>query len=209
MNYLINFLFKIYFDEVFFFFVKILKIKNLNVLILIVYSFRNGNNKIILESLKFFENEKFLLDFVKKNSFIINSNNNKEKLQIFVDLINDYFLGKPVNLYEKANDLGFEINLFQKFPTKLSINVIKYLVDNVKKGDITTYSTIGKAIGSKAYRAIGTVLKNNPFPLIIPCHRVINKNGGVGGYMGKDIGTWEQELKSHLLKIEGNTIEFN
>lgn len=206
MNYLINFLFKIRFNEVFFIFVKILKIKNLNVNFLIVYSFRNENNKIILESLKFFENENSLLDFVKKNSLNSNSNSNNETLQIFVDLINEYLLGKPVNLYEKANDLGIEINLLQKFTTKFSIKVIKYLIDNVKNGDITTYSTLGKAIGSKAYRAIGNVLKNNPFSLIIPCHRVINKNGSVGGYMGKNIGTWEQKLKNNLLKIETNTI---
>jgi len=206
LNYLINFLFKIRFNEVFFIFVKILKIKNLNVNFLIVYSFRNENNKIILESLKFFENENSLLDFVKKNSLNSNSNSNNETLQIFVDLINEYLLGKPVNLYEKANDLGIEINLLQKFTTKFSIKVIKYLIDNVKNGDITTYSTLGKAIGSKAYRAIGNVLKNNPFSLIIPCHRVINKNGSVGGYMGKNIGTWEQKLKNNLLKIETNTI---
>ena len=206
MNYLINFLFKIRFNEVFFIFVKILKIKNLNVNFLIVYSFRNENNKIILESLKFFENENSLLDFVKKNSLNSNSNSNNETLQIFVDLINEYLLGKPVNLYEKANDLGIEINLLQKFTTKFSIKVIKYLIDNVKNGDITTYSTLGRAIGSKAYRAIGNVLKNNPFSLIIPCHRVINKNGSVGGYMGKNIGTWEQKLKNNLLKIETNTI---
>lgn len=203
---MINFLFKIRFNEVFFIFVKILKIKNLNVNFLIVYSFRNENNKIILESLKFFENENSLLDFVKKNSLNSNSNSNNETLQIFVDLINEYLLGKPVNLYEKANDLGIEINLLQKFTTKFSIKVIKYLIDNVKNGDITTYSTLGKAIGSKAYRAIGNVLKNNPFSLIIPCHRVINKNGSVGGYMGKNIGTWEQKLKNNLLKIETNTI---
>jgi len=206
LNYLINFLFKIRFNEVFFIFVKILKIKNLNVNFLIVYSFRNENNKIILESLKFFENENSLLDFVKKNSLNSNSNSNNETLQIFVDLINEYLLGKPVNLYEKANDLGIEINLLQKFTTKFSIKVIKYLIDNVKNGDITTYSTLGRAIGSKAYRAIGNVLKNNPFSLIIPCHRVINKNGSVGGYMGKNIGTWEQKLKNNLLKIETNTI---
>ncbi len=82
--------------------------------------------------------------------------------------------------------------------------MIKYLIENVNYGEITTYSDIGRNIGSKAYRAIGNVMKNNPLPLIIPCHRVIKKNGDLGGFMGKRDKEWQTNLKLNLLKIEGS-----
>ncbi|KKN24283.1 hypothetical protein LCGC14_0896510 [marine sediment metagenome] len=75
----------------------------------------------------------------------------------------------------------------------------------LNRGEITTYSEIGNKIGSKAFRAIGNVLRGNPLPLIIPCHRVIKKNGGIGGFMGKSEQGWRQNLKKKLLEIEGFT----
>ena len=38
---------------------------------------------------------------------------------------------------------------------------------------------------TKAYRAVGNALKNNPYAPKVPCHRVINSNGTIGGYKGK------------------------
>ena len=61
-------------------------------------------------------------------------------------------------------------------------------------------------INSKAYRAVGGVLRNNPLPLIIPCHRVIKQDGKLGGFMGKMDKDWQTNLKRSLLKIEGNVI---
>lgn len=53
-------------------------------------------------------------------------------------------------------------------------------------GKVTTYKNIAIAIGCpKAYRAVGTALKNNPFAPIVPCHRVINSNLSIGSYMGE------------------------
>lgn len=77
------------------------------------------------------------------------------------------------------------------------------MINNVKYGEIITYSDIGNKVVSKAYRAIGNVLRKNPLPLIIPCHRVIKKNGETGGFMGKMDNKWQQNLKMDLLKIEG------
>jgi O-6-methylguanine DNA methyltransferase len=50
-------------------------------------------------------------------------------------------------------------------------------------GEVRTYMWVAKKIGRpKAFRAVGQALKNNPFPLLIPCHRVIESGGNLGGY---------------------------
>ena len=77
------------------------------------------------------------------------------------------------------------------------------MITHVNYGETASYSKIGKAIGTKAYRAVGTVLKKNPLPLIIPCHRVLKKNHNIGGFMGDVKDSWKITLKQNLLKIEG------
>ncbi|MFA5177069.1 MAG: MGMT family protein [Candidatus Omnitrophota bacterium] len=50
-------------------------------------------------------------------------------------------------------------------------------------GEVRTYKWVARRAGNKnAYRAVGTILKNNPCPLIIPCHRVIKSNNILGRY---------------------------
>ncbi len=54
---------------------------------------------------------------------------------------------------------------------------------NIPEGAVTTYQKIATAIGSpKAVRAVGTAVGQNPVGYLIPCHRVIRKEGHVGGY---------------------------
>ncbi|MEM2963268.1 MAG: MGMT family protein [Candidatus Anstonellales archaeon] len=70
----------------------------------------------------------------------------------------------------------------------------------IPKGEVRTYMDIAKSIGrNKACRAVGNALSKNPFPLLIPCHRVIKSNGKVGGYLGKS----DETQKKRLLKKEG------
>ena len=53
-------------------------------------------------------------------------------------------------------------------------------------GQTRSYQWIAKKIGRpKAVRAVGQALRSNPYPLIIPCHRVIRRDGSAGGYAGK------------------------
>ncbi|MFX0186941.1 MAG: methylated-DNA--[protein]-cysteine S-methyltransferase [Candidatus Hodarchaeota archaeon] len=104
-------------------------------------------------------------------------------------------------MYQKIKDLKIDLNLKDKFSTEFALKVINHIL-SIKYGEVTTYSDIGKEIGSKAYRAIGNVLKKNPLPLIIPCHRIIRKNGKIGGFMGKMNNTWQQNLKKYLLNLE-------
>ncbi len=68
---------------------------------------------------------------------------------------------------------------------------------SIPQGEVRTYQWIATRAGNpKAYRAVGSILAKNPFPLVIPCHRVIRKDGGIGGYSGGI------SLKRRLLKKE-------
>jgi len=72
------------------------------------------------------------------------------------------------------------------------------IVKKIPKGKVMTYKEIALKLGNKNLaRAVGQVLKRNPWPITIPCHRVIRSDGTLGGYfLGK-------EKKKELLKKEG------
>jgi len=64
-------------------------------------------------------------------------------------------------------------------------------------GKTRSYADVARTIGHpKAFRAVGNANGSNPVPIIVPCHRVIESNGGLGGY-GSGIG-----LKKRLLEFE-------
>lgn len=70
----------------------------------------------------------------------------------------------------------------------------------IRFGEVRTYAWIARQIGHpRAVRAVGTALGRNPVPLIVPCHRVLRSDGGVGGYL---FGT---RIKDHLLALERTT----
>ena len=65
-------------------------------------------------------------------------------------------------------------------------------------GYVTTYGELAKAINLKnGQRVVGQIMKKNPFPVIIPCHRVVKSDGTVGGY------AYGVEIKKHMLSKEG------
>lgn len=71
------------------------------------------------------------------------------------------------------------------------------VVLNIPLGEVRTYKWVAKKAGKPAaYRAVGQILKNNPWPLIIPCHRVVNSKGEIGGYSGG------RRVKGALLNLE-------
>jgi methylated-DNA-[protein]-cysteine S-methyltransferase len=70
------------------------------------------------------------------------------------------------------------------------------ILRKVPKGKVTTYKAIAEALGTKAYRAVGTAMNKNPYSPAVPCHRVVNSNGNVGGFFsgtGKKIEMLEKE----------------
>ncbi len=68
-------------------------------------------------------------------------------------------------------------------------------------GEVRTYKYIAGKLGTRAYRAVGTALGKNPFPIIIPCHRVVKSNMSIGEYGGGS------EMKKEILKNEGVRIK--
>ncbi len=67
-------------------------------------------------------------------------------------------------------------------------------------GETRTYGQIAWQIGAhRASRAVGMVCRQNPLPILIPCHRVVGADGSLTGYAGG------VELKKHLLELEGAT----
>jgi len=180
------------------------KPKQLNIFILISFSYYKNEEILKLKEIKFFKKEKVVINYLEEKKLELIQEQKTPKHTIIsnlVKLLDEFLSGKSLDLIEKIDELNIELDLNEKFPTPFSNSIIE-IVTKLNRGEIITYSDIGNKIGSKAYRAIGNVLRNNPLPLIIPCHRVIKKNGDIGGFMGKTDQGWQQNLKKNLLAIE-------
>jgi methylated-DNA-[protein]-cysteine S-methyltransferase len=71
------------------------------------------------------------------------------------------------------------------------------VVLNIPLGEVRTYKWVAQKAGNPgAARAVGQILKKNPFPLIVPCHRVVAARGKIGGY------AWGRQKKQELLNLE-------
>lgn len=81
--------------------------------------------------------------------------------------------------------------------TKFEWKVLKATL-TIPMGETRSYAWVAKEVGSpKAVRAVGQALRKNPYPLIIPCHRVIKSDGNLGAYAGK-----YDNKKKRLLDLE-------
>lgn len=181
-----------------------IKSEQLKATILISFEFKAKEQKIKLDEVKFFEKEIQAIDYIKRMGYELVLEKdliNYSGLQELHEVILNFLSGKNINLYDYSNNLNIDLDIYNKFPTDFSQKVINNLM-NLNRGEITTYFEIGSKMGSKAYRAIGNILRRNPLPLIIPCHRVIKKNGDLGGFMGESDKGWQLSLKRNLLKIE-------
>lgn len=170
------------------------------------YEFSEENKKVYLNNIDFFKSEKDLLTHIKANKLELRKEKESAEEKTLTSLINilkEYVSGEKIELYEEIKNLNVDLAIDKKFSTQFSLEVINYLIEVVKYNQYTTYSEIGKNLDSKAFRAIGNIMRKNPLPLIIPCHRVLRKNGEIGGYMGKMDKEWQQKLKMDLLKMEG------
>ena len=112
---------------------------------------------------------------------------------------------RQINNYFNEEDYKFSLeylNLDKLQPFQREVLEAEF---NTKKGTVNTYKDIAKSIGSpKAYRAVGTALAKNPYPIIIPCHRTVKWDGTIGGFGGFAGGL---ESKKTLLELDGLMIE--
>jgi len=80
----------------------------------------------------------------------------------------------------------------------------------VPEGKVTTYGDLAKAVGLKnGQRVIGTIMKNNPFPVIIPCHRVVRSDGKIGGYTYGEMVKFKMLTKEGIKIKDGKIIDFD
>ena len=85
---------------------------------------------------------------------------------------------------------------------KFHQDVYRALVDEVPTGSTISYGELAALAGNpKAARAVGTAMRKNPLPIIVPCHRVLQSDGGIGGYMGEAENG--EKMKRWLLRHEG------
>jgi len=104
------------------------------------------------------------------------------------------FLPKNVFEFVAKNNLYLPENKFSKR--------VYSIVARIPRGKISTYKEIARAAGSpKAARAVGNSLNKNPFSPIVPCHRIIKENGGIGGF------ATGSKKKRKLLESEGITVK--
>lgn len=109
-----------------------------------------------------------------------------------------------VQLNAYLDDPDFRFDLPLKFSgTAHQIKVWEAL-KAIPRGTTLTYGELAARVGSVA-RAIGGACGRNPIPVVIPCHRVVAADGGLGGFMG---GRDDDPLaiKRWLLRHEGYTI---
>ncbi|AJF61031.1 TPA: MGMT family protein [Candidatus Woesearchaeota archaeon] len=85
------------------------------------------------------------------------------------------------------------------------------LLKKVPKGKVTTYKEMARALNTKAYRAIGQIMRHNPDAPHTPCHRCVASDGSIGGFSGqtkgKEISRKISMLKKEGVKFEGNRIK--
>lgn len=95
------------------------------------------------------------------------------------------------------------ISLYTK--AKFSQSVLRN-VSRIPWGHVVTYGQIAKSTENpKAARAVGNIMRSNPFPFIVPCHRVIRNDGSIGGFMGGFQNS--TKVKEKLLEMEGIILE--
>lgn len=75
----------------------------------------------------------------------------------------------------------------------------------VPEGRVTTYKELAKIVDSRAYRVVGRIMNMNPYAPEVPCHRVVNSDGSIGGYAG-GVDEKVKMLESEGVEVKDNRI---
>ncbi len=101
--------------------------------------------------------------------------------------LQSYLEGEPVDFPDKLDLSG--ASRFQRGVWEVT--------QSIPYGQTRSYGWVAERLGKpQAMRAVGQVLGRNPLPIIIPCHRVLRADGGLGGFSGG------LEMKKLLLRLE-------
>ena len=110
----------------------------------------------------------------------------RDAYNLIYDQLNEYFTGnrRRFNLPFLLSGTDFQLKVWDELM-------------EIPYGETRSYHQIAKAIDKPgASRAVGSAIKKNPLPIVIPCHRVIGSDGSLTGYEG---GLWR---KRWLLQLE-------
>lgn len=110
-----------------------------------------------------------------------------EKLDAAAFELEEYFSGT-----RRVFDLPLDHSLSSGFR-----RTVQSMLPEIAFGQTLTYKEVAELVGNpKAIRAVGTACATNPLPVVIPCHRVLRTDGGLGGYIGG------LDAKTTLLNLE-------
>lgn len=142
----------------------------------------------------FFESEIGLLKIAENDGFVTEINIAKEKGE---DSITPLVLKARDELLEYFEGKRKEFTFPVKFEGTDFQNAVWRELLKIPYGKTVSYFDIAKGVNNeKALRAVGTAVGKNKLLIVVPCHRVINKNGSLGGF------ACGLEVKKKLLKIE-------
>jgi len=121
---------------------------------------------------------------------LVNLTGKNNKCQDLIQKIIDYFNGIKVDFSK------YQVNLsgYTTFQEK-----ILQTVKEIPYGETLSYKEVAEISGYPgAYRAVGSTMRHNNIPLIIPCHRVIKSDNGLGGFSARG----GIDLKKEMLNLE-------
>lgn len=118
--------------------------------------------------------------------------------------VSKVYEGEKVDFNLRLLDFEVDQSKHKNSPIKTQFerNVL-LITAEIPSGQVRTYKSIAQKLGNRAYRAVGTALGKNPFPIIIPCHRVVKSDLSIGQYGGGS------KMKKEILKNEGVRIKGN
>ena len=91
-------------------------------------------------------------------------------------------LKRDLDRYFETGSASFDLKIDQDDFTDFRRDVYKSLID-VESGELVTYKELAEMSGHPgAARAVGSAMASNPYPIVIPCHRVIPSIGGLGQF---------------------------
>ncbi|UQA96085.1 methylated-DNA--[protein]-cysteine S-methyltransferase [Streptomyces halobius] len=92
----------------------------------------------------------------------------------------------------------FAVPLDWSLTSGFNARVLRALADGVPYGSVVGYQDLADRVGEPgSARAVGAAMGSNPLPVVVPCHRVVASDGGIGGFNGG------LETKRQLLALEG------
>ncbi|CAG2114743.1 unnamed protein product [Medioppia subpectinata] len=133
----------------------------------------------------------------KARNYPLVTRDNDSLPQLYVNPVNQrvdrsseplIFLGWPTIL----------VAVSKQWPTIPFSFVHQFPIDEIRFGQTTSYGELASMAGNpRASRAVGSAMRSNPFLLLVPCHRVLNKDGSVGNFSGTGGPALKQWLLSH------------